>query len=315
MTRNRPHRIGIIGVGKIARDKHIPSILANPAFELMALSNAAEPMPDNAVPVFDSYKQMLEQMPGLDVVAICTPPRARHSIARTALLAGKHVLLEKPPAATPGEVHDLEQLALQQGCVLFAAYHSQFNAAVNEAKRCLAGKTVADLAVTWKEDVRKWHPGQDWIWRQGGFGVFDPGINALSILTKILPQPVVIRDADLLFPADAQAPIAVTLHLASGDAGGDWRAEFDWRPIAQEVRSLTVITQDGMHLRLSSSGGLLEVDGAVVLTHQRHEYPDMYRHFDMLLQNGTSDVDARPLQLVADAFLVGRRSDTIASEE
>ncbi len=37
-----------------------------------------------------------------------------------------------------------------------------------------------------KEDVRRWHPGQDWIWEAGGFGVFDPGINALSILTEVL---------------------------------------------------------------------------------------------------------------------------------
>ena len=44
------------------------------------------------------------------------------------------------------------------------------------------------LLVTWKEDVRHWHPGQQWIWEAGGFGVFDPGINALSIVTKIMPD-------------------------------------------------------------------------------------------------------------------------------
>jgi D-galactose 1-dehydrogenase len=198
---------------------------------------------------------------------------------------------------------------------LFTAYHSQFNAAVDEAKRILADKTVTNLTVTWKEDVRKWHPGQEWIWRQGGFGVFDPGINALSILTKIMPQPLVVRDADLLFPGDARAPIAVTLHLTSGEPGGDWRADFDWRPIAQEVRELAVTTLEGMNLRLSSSGGRLEINGAVVLAHDRHEYPAMYRHFDTLLQNGISDVDVRPLQLVADSALVGRRSETEALSE
>jgi D-galactose 1-dehydrogenase len=41
--------------------------------------------------------------------------------------------------------------------------------------------------VIWREDVRVWHPGQDWIWQPGGLGVFDPGINALSIITHILP--------------------------------------------------------------------------------------------------------------------------------
>ena len=41
--------------------------------------------------------------------------------------------------------------------------------------------------IIWKEDVHHWHPGQRWIWEPGGFGVFDPGINALSVLTEILP--------------------------------------------------------------------------------------------------------------------------------
>ncbi len=250
---------------------------------------------------------MLETMQGPEVVAICTPPRVRHCVARAALLAGKHVLLEKPPAATPSEVHDLEQLAWQHGCVLFTAYHSQFNAAVDEAKRRLSGKTVTNLTVTWKEDVRKWHPGQDWIWRRGGFGVFDPGINALSIMTKILPQSLIVHDADLFFPVHAEAPIAATLHLGVREAGGDLRADFDWRPIAQEVRELEVTTLDGMHLRLSSSGGRLEINGAVVLASERHEYLGMYRHFDTLLRNSSSDVDVRPLQLVADAFLVGKQ--------
>ena len=58
------------------------------------------------------------------------------------------------------------------------------------AKARLKRHHVNFLKVTWKEDVRKWHPGQEWIWQPGGFGVFDPGINALSIVTKILPEPI-----------------------------------------------------------------------------------------------------------------------------
>jgi hypothetical protein len=97
--------------------------------------------------------------------------------------------------------------------------------------------------------------------------------------------------------------------------GGDWRADFDWRPIAHEVREVAVTTLDGMHLRLSSSGARLEISGAVVLADERHEYRDMYRHFDTLLRNSTSDVDVRPLQLVADSFLIGHRSETAAISE
>lgn len=304
----QPPQIGIIGVGKIARDRHLPSIAADPAFNLIALAHVAGVPPEGAARVFGGYGEMLERVPGLQAVAICTPPDVRHSIARAALLAGKHVLLEKPPAATPGEVLDLQLLAKQCSCVLFTAHHSHFNAAVDEAKRHLLGRTVTDLTVDWKEDVRKWHPGQDWIWRRGGFGVFDSGINALSILTKILPQPLFVRDADLLFPGGAEAPIAVTLHLGSEDSSGDWRVNFDWRPIAAEIRETAITTSDGTHLKLSSSGGRPEIDGVTVIAHERTEYAGIYRHFDVLLRNKTSDVDIGPLQLVADSFLLGRRT-------
>jgi D-galactose 1-dehydrogenase len=57
------------------------------------------------------------------------------------------------------------------------------------AKAWLAGKRqVARGRITWREDVRKWHPGQDWVFEPGGMGVFDPGINALSILTISCPS-------------------------------------------------------------------------------------------------------------------------------
>jgi D-galactose 1-dehydrogenase len=54
--------------------------------------------------------------------------------------------------------------------------------------------------VEWKEDVRQWHPGQQWIWQPGGLGVFDPGINALSIVTWMLPRPIFLTASELVFP-------------------------------------------------------------------------------------------------------------------
>src|SRR5690606_40163452 len=65
--------------------------------------------------------------------------------------------------------------------------HSRMALAVAAARRWLADRTIHEGRITWREDLRKWHPGQDWILDAGGMGVFDPGINALSILTEILP--------------------------------------------------------------------------------------------------------------------------------
>lgn len=308
------HRIGLIGLGKIAQDQHLPVIAKSPSFELAAVSSQRGLTAGNAF-AFRDHAELLAKTPDLEAVAVCTPPQARHAIARDALLAGKHVMLEKPPAATLSELSDLKRLAERNGLVLMTTWHSQYNAGVDEAKRLLDGKTVTKLFVEWKEDVRKWHPGQAWIFRAGGFGVFDPCINALSIVTKIMPEPVTVSRAELLFPANADAPIAANLALACGGRTQGFGVETDWRPIAKDIWEISIETKDGLALKLFSGGARLEVDGKVAVDKKAEEYEAIYEHFGRLLKSGESHVDAAPFELVADAFLVGTRTVVDAFEE
>ena len=74
---------------------------------------------------------------------------------------------KKPPGATLSEVADLQALADQKGLSLFASWHSRYAPAVEAAKAFLASTTINDVKVIWKEDVRHWHPNQDWIWAAG----------------------------------------------------------------------------------------------------------------------------------------------------
>ncbi|WP_250845344.1 hypothetical protein, partial [Escherichia coli] len=85
--------------------------------------------------------------------------------------------------------------------------HSRYAPAVEAARAFLMSAKINSAAIIWKEDVRRWHPNQEWIWEPGGFGVFDPGINALSIATYILP-PMFITSAVLDFPENRAAPVA-----------------------------------------------------------------------------------------------------------
>jgi hypothetical protein len=54
-------------------------------------------------------------------------------------------------------------------------------------------------------------------------------------------------------------------------------------------------------------GNELYIDGREVETPAAAEYPSLYAHFGDLVRRRRSDVDIAPLQLVADAFLCGRR--------
>ena len=304
-------RVAIVGFGKIAQDQHVPSIAGNPAFSLAAVVSARGAAPVG-VPVFRTLAELAASNVAIDAIAVCTPPQVRYATAREALALGKHVMLEKPPAATLAELADLEAFAREKRRVLFATWHAQYNAAVDEAKRRLAGKRVTRLQVNWKEDVRRWHPGQAWIWKAGGFGVFDPGINALSIVTKIMPSPVFVRAADLEFPENCDAPIAARLTFATADTDTGLAADFDWRQTGPQTWEMEIATADGGELKLENGGARLLVNGKPVVDKPMREYEEIYARFAEILAAGESDVDVAPLRLVADAFLLGRRMTTEA---
>src|SRR5258706_1476181 len=285
------HKIGIIGLGKIAQDQHIPVIGGNPAFELVAVASQRGLAVDGVRHAVRDYRQVLA-LPAVEAVAICTPPQMRHAIAREALEAGKHVLLERPQAATTSELVDLRDAAEGRGRTLFTTWHSQYNRAVDEAERWLAGRTVRRLRIAWKEDVRKWHPGQRWIWQAGGFGVFDPGINALSIMTKILPAPVFVRRAELQFPANADAPIAADIDFGAGTGEADLKAAFDWRQTGGGTWDIAVETDDGATFDLSAGGSRLAIDGRPVVAEAPAGDQRIYERFHGLFRAGQAAVDA-----------------------
>jgi len=305
----KPIRIAIIGFGKIAADQHAPSIAANDRFELAASSSRSG---KGVEPVFANWREMLDSVDGLEAVAITTPPKPRYAIARECLERGLHVLLEKPPCATLSEVQDLACIAEAQQRTLFAAWHARHNDGVAAAAEALAGKTVESMDIRWHEDVRKWHPGQQWIWEAGGFGVFDPGINAFSIATAIFPGGLFVGDAKLSIPKGAQTPVAADIRFESPDSKGRLTCSLDWRRREGEEWTIAVRTGDDREVLLSDGGAKLSIDGVPQAGSGIGEYPDIYRRFVELIDERRSDVDVRPLRLVADCLLVGNRESTDA---
>ncbi|QIO35060.1 Gfo/Idh/MocA family protein [Bradyrhizobium sp. 1(2017)] len=297
-------RIAIVGFGKIARDQHVGAIGATAGATLAAVASRNASLP--GLPHFATIEELLEKGPPIDAVSLCTPPQVRRAQAAAALAAGKHVMLEKPPGTGIAELDPLIAMAAGAKRTLFATWHSRYAPAVEPARQWLAGRRIASVHISWKEDVRVWHPGQGWIWEPGGLGVFDPGINALSILTHILPQPVFVTAAELAFPANCQAPIAANLSLT--DIGGlPVSAEFDFRQTGPQSWDIVVETDQG-RLTLSNGGARMAIDGKVLAEAPDEEYRGLYRRFVALAATGASDVDLAPLRLVADAFLLGRRS-------
>lgn len=299
-----PIRIAIIGLGKISVDQHVPSILANEDFQLVA---GVSPRSRVAgIPVYSDLASALAQEE-FDAVVVNTQPQVRCELARQAMAAGKHVLLEKPPAASLSALADLEGFAREEGVSIYTAWHSQHAPAVPPARAWLAGRLIHGISMRWRENVREWHPGQRWIWEPGGLGVFDPGINGLSILSRILPERLVIEGARLDLPRNCATPIAAELFGRVG-CNGSFHAELDFLQLGEQTWSIDIQTNAG-ELSLRMGGSELFIGGEPQATGPSEEYPSIYRTFARLVQAGECEVDSAPLALTADAFLVGSRHE------
>jgi predicted dehydrogenase len=298
----KPIKIAILGFGKIAADQHVPAIQANPRLELAATSSRSG---QGVAQTFTDWRELIRSVEGLEAVAITTPPGPRYAIARECLLAGLHCLLEKPPTAGLAQIADLDCLAQAEQVSLFTTWHAQHHPAVAAAAVALAGKRIASMEIRWHEDAHKWHPGQKWIWEPGGFGVFDPGINAFSIATRIFPGGLFVQRAELQVPENAQTSIAADIAFSSPEADGPLTASLDWRRSEGEEWTIAIRTTDGMEVRLEGGGSILFVDGEPKSEPGIGEYPDIYREFVELIDERRSHVDVAPMRLVADCLLVG----------
>ena len=291
--------ICLVGIGKIAIDQHVPSINASADWELAATVSRSGTV--DGVQAFTDFDRMLEERGDIDTISLCLPPVPRYDYAARAIAAGRHVMLEKPPGATLSEVAALEAMAKAAGVTIYTTWHSRMAEGVAPAKAWLSDKEVTSAHISWKEDVRRWHPGQEWVFEPGGMGVFDPGINALSIMTEILPMPVHLRAAELFYPENRDTPIGAHLTWTESVTG-----DFDWRQEGPQSWDITVETTTGT-LKLHDGGVRLVIDEQEVLAGAGAEYPALYARMAELVASGRSEVDVRPMLHVADALTLGRR--------
>ncbi|MDA7430920.1 Gfo/Idh/MocA family oxidoreductase [Primorskyibacter aestuariivivens] len=301
-------KVALVGIGKIALDQHVPAISNSPDWDLAATVSRHGSI--DGIEAFTDLGTLLDTRPDIRVISLCVPPVPRFDYAMQALAAGRHVMLEKPPGATLAECHALERAAQEAGLSIYATWHSREADMVGAAKAWLADKTLRKLTVTWKEDVRRWHPGQAWIWEPGGLGVFDPGINALSIVTEILPVDIHVTGAMLEIPQNCQTPIAAELRFHH-PAGADVSGVFDWRQDGDQIWEIEAITDAGT-LTLRDGGALMEIDGVISgeAAPLAGEYPRLYAKMAELVSRGGRDMDLRPMTLVTDALALGHRVQT-----
>jgi len=164
--------IGVVGVAGINANE------AHQASKELSIDNWYE----NANAVLEDEK--------IDVVHLCTPNYLHYSQAKKALLAGKHVICEKPLALNTAESKELAELADEKGLIAAVNYNLRFYPICQEAHARISAGDLGDVYLVHGGYLQDWlFYNTDWNWRlepeQGGQSrvVADIGSHWMDMVT------------------------------------------------------------------------------------------------------------------------------------
>jgi D-galactose 1-dehydrogenase len=306
LAQRKSWRCGIVGLGRIGRlyaDLIENEPLLAKRFSLVAGADSKPAaFSSEAFAVSADYRDLLKA--DLDAVLIATPPSSHYEITRAALLAGRHVLVEKPPAATAADAAALIDLGRSQNRVLFFAFHARYNWAVQRAKKELQEDVIRRVDATYKEYVFHYHARDSWVLREGVLR--DSGINVLSIVTDVLPPGarLNVTNTSLGESLDLQSVTKARVEFSFGN-GGSGVLDIDWTHKGAEVRDVSLYTGAVMY-RIDIVSDTLERDG-VPLEREKGggglsgEYARMLADFASHLDTRSSLVSTAELEFIEAA--------------
>ena len=182
-------RVGIIGCGKIAQVRHLPEYAANPNAQVVAyydknMARAEEMAAKYGGKVYDSFYQLIDE-PDIDAVSICVENRSHAEICTAALYAGKHVLCEKPMAATPADAQKMLDARDRTGKMLTIGYQYRHFPENQVAKKVVDSGALGDVYYAEATYLRRrgvptWGVFTDKA-KQGGGPLIDIGTHALDL--------------------------------------------------------------------------------------------------------------------------------------
>ena len=186
-------KLAIIGTGGICNNKHLPSLSkVADKVEVVALCDLVEEKAiatakkhglENAK-IYTDYKELLKD-PAIDIIHVCTPNVAHCQITVDAFEAGKHVLCEKPMAATTEDAKKMMDAWKKSGKKFTVGYQNRFRHDVQVLKKACDAGELGDIYYGEANAIRRkavptWGVFPDKS-QQGGGPLIDIGTHALDI--------------------------------------------------------------------------------------------------------------------------------------
>ena len=193
---SRRTRWGMVGTGAISQvtagDLHLTENLDFVAVASRSPQTAAEFAAGHEVPRWYGDYNALFAADDVDVVYICTPIGTHAELTRRALLAGKHVLVEKAFTSTADEARSLAALAAEQGRFLMEAMWMRFNPAIRQLLREVADGAIGEVRTVQASFGFPPPPGTAHWLPAGGGALLDMGIYPLTLAHLLLGVPTAV---------------------------------------------------------------------------------------------------------------------------
>lgn len=182
-------KLAIIGCGSISIERHIPSALKNKKIDLVAICDIDEDKLKILTKRFKiskyyfDYKEMLEKEE-IDIVDIATPLQVHKEQALTAIGMGKHVIVEKPMAATSKEADEIINSARKKGIKLSVYHTMKAYPIVEEIKRIIENKELGNISLL--NFLTTYGTLQPWLLKQKWGALWEIGIHRIYLTDYLL---------------------------------------------------------------------------------------------------------------------------------
>jgi scyllo-inositol 2-dehydrogenase (NADP+) len=208
--------VAVIGFGLAGQVFHAPFVSAVPGLRLEAIVQRTGDAAAKAYPSARILRSVEEALgdAAVQLVVVGTPNETHFDLAKQALLAGKHVVIDKPFAATGAEAKELRELAEKQGVVLAPFHNRRWDGDFLTVRRLLAEEAVGRL-VTYESHFDRFRPlPRENTWKEGA--------NAANGLLMDL-GPHLVDQALALFGA----PVGITASVRKDRDKTDIEDAFD----------------------------------------------------------------------------------------
>jgi predicted dehydrogenase len=230
--------VALVSYGYAGKIMHAPLIAATAGLELIAVgsSNPARVHADLPAVHVAGYRDVVVR-PDVDLVVIATPNDTHHELARLALSAGKHVVVDKPLAVALHEAHELRRLAQASGRLLSSCHFQRWSSDFLTVRRLVDDGRLGRV-VHFESHYDRYRPEVPQRWRDlpgAGTGIwFDLGPHLLDQALQLFGPPQAVQAHLALLRTGAKAVdyfhvmlrydgLRVILHGSNLVAGGSPR--------------------------------------------------------------------------------------------